>query len=93
MSERIRLHPDVQARERKWVSEFVLNHVVETPGSKLSVEEVFDSYCDWLARNDRGPSMLSIDGFGRLFPKHFERKTAAYGEGTRKVVFGVRVIR
>lgn len=93
MKKRKRVPESTLSHERLWVSEFTLNSIVEQSGGKLAIHDIFDSYCDWLARRELGPSKLSVDGFGRLFPKHFKRATAMLDGGTRKCVFDVKVLR
>lgn len=93
MKERHRIPETTLENERLWVAEFTLNYVVECPGTKLAIQDIFDQYCDWLVRRGLGPSELSVDGFGRLFPKHFKRATGMFENGTRKCVFNIRVIR
>lgn len=83
----------VLAQERAWITQFALTHVFPEPGAKVPISEVFDKYCDFLARKDLGPTKLNIDGFGRLFPKSFRRGPGTIHGKTSKCVFDVRVLR
>ena len=93
-SKRQQLPDSVRAQERQWITQFVLTHVVEDDQTKATpMHVVYDEYCDWLARRDLGPTKLSLDGFGRLFPKNFERKVVGFDGKTYKAVMGVKVER
>lgn len=90
-SERVRVSSNTIASERTLVSAFTMNFLREAPGTKIAIHDVFDAYCAWLKTMGMPESKLSIDGFGRLFPKHFDRGTALIDGGARKCVFDVRV--
>jgi hypothetical protein len=89
-----RTHPSVLIQESSWVTQFVLNHVVSDAAVRaVRMQDIYDSYCDYLARKEMGPSKLTVDSFGRMFPKVFERKNVSFDGRTYKSVVGVRVKR
>lgn len=77
---RIQLPNPVRAREKKWIFQFVLEHVitdVSSPG--VPVRELFKHYKTYVeAMGER--SQLHIDGFGRMLPKSLTRKVTYFQE-------------
>jgi hypothetical protein len=78
--------------EREWITHFALQHLTEDPDAAIiSMEEIFNRYQVFLATQGKG-TQLNIDGFGRLFPKFFTRKSMHYGPGNRVCVIGARLV-
>lgn len=90
--ERVRVSPNTLLAEKTLVSAFTMNFLRAAPGTKTAISDVFQCYRTWLGEMGLGDSKLSVDGFGRVFPKHFKRGTAMMDGGTRKCIFDVRVV-
>lgn len=80
-------------QERAWITQFALNHVISNAGSKVPIADIYNEYCDFLARKNLGPSKLTVDGFGRMFPKGFKRGAGSVNGKCSKCVFDIQVVR
>lgn len=91
---RRQLPPNVLAQERDWIRQFVAMKVIPTEGARVTTAQLFDAYKAWLKKHGIGPTVLTVDGFGRLFPKQFERRTIAHPKkaGTCKGIIGIKVV-
>ena len=76
--------------ESNWINQFVLSHVSSSDGD-LQMWEIFDKYKQYLKKSGN-ETELSIDGFGRLFPKCFERRMILKNGKQLNGVVGVRVV-
>lgn len=41
----------------------------------IPLQEVFDAYQTWRSRNKLPPTVLTVDGFGRMFPQAYPRRS------------------
>ena len=74
--------------ERTFITQFVLTHIFRDPTAlPLPMAEIFEAYKKWRP----GRTCLNIDGFGRMFPKHYRRKVVGVDQGTCRAVLGVRL--
>lgn len=74
MKPRRKIPPLELALEKHCMFQFVMTHVVREEGKRIHMKEIFASYKKWLIAQGCKPSQLTLDGFGRMFPKGFERK-------------------
>jgi hypothetical protein len=66
--------------EKAHVLTFCLNALEHAPGNKITIQHLYDEYQEWLhSRGLRGPK-VSIDGFGRLIPKQYDRRAIYVGD-------------
>ena len=91
MKKRKRITTERLATERKWISQFVIASLRAEPGQKTPICDIFDAYQAWLKKSGLGKTELSIDGFGRMFPKHYSRGSSFLGPHHAKFVFGTRL--
>ena len=76
-------------QEGAMIQNFVMSHIVAGAGAPL--QEIHTAYQKWLKKLKLGESKLSVDSFGRLFPKNFER-ISVYREGKQfRGVAGIEV--
>ncbi len=74
--------------ERKMIEKFYLSRVsTGMPHHYVFTSDLFKVYKEWRG----GKTPLSVDGFGRMLPKHLEKKSVFSDKGTRRAVFGVRL--
>lgn len=90
---RERVPPKVLKEESRMISLFCLLNVMSSKqeAHRISVSELFEAYQAWLKSNGHSPTALSVDGFGRLLPKVYTRKTVNIGGGTSRYVIGVEL--
>jgi phage/plasmid-associated DNA primase len=88
---RPRLKESDWRQEEPRILTFCLDRLQTMPGARTPMREVYSGYQEWLrARGHR--TKLSIDGFGRLFPRCYERKVIAAGKGkTMRALIDVRL--
>lgn len=79
-------------REKQDILQFALSNLVPSEG-KIFVQDIFHAYQDWRIDQHLGDSELSVDGFGRLFPKNFQRRTLYVDGEIRKGIHGVSLIK
>jgi hypothetical protein len=68
--------PKTLAAENAAITQFLFDVALPAPGVKLPLQEVFEAYENWRQDHELPPSKLNIDGFGRLFPKAYPRRSA-----------------
>jgi hypothetical protein len=79
------------SREHTDILTFVLNCMVPRPEHFMFSEEIFEGYQRWRKKLGLTPSELSVDSFGRLFPKHIKRVSISRAGRTRRGVRGYEV--
>jgi hypothetical protein len=91
MKKRRTLPPKQLAAENAAITQFLFDVGRSVPGAKLPLQTVFMVYQEWRKRNKIKPSVLTIDGFGRLFPHAFPRRAAYWPpvKHSLKCVFGL----
>ena len=80
------------AYERGWILQFVLSRLEPDPCERVAIIDVFTAYKAWLVRYKNTKSVLTIDGFGRLFPKGFLRKPVCFNYETRNAIIGMKLV-
>lgn len=77
--------------EKAAITQFILSRTIPTEAARTPMGVFFKDYRSWRAITRRGNSRLSIDGFGRLFPKTYKRGSVywAPGKRTHKCVLGL----
>lgn len=90
---RERVPPKVLKEESRMISLFCLLNVMSSKDEnhRIPVAGLFEAYQDWLEANGYAPTAISVDGFGRLLPKVYTRKTVNTGGGTSRYVIGVEL--
>lgn len=73
---RKQLAPRTRSAEKAAITQFVFDAVQPAPDAQTPIQAVFDAYQGWRDKNQLPPSALNIDGFGRLFPHIYPRKSA-----------------
>lgn len=81
------------AAENAAITQFVFDCTFPVKGNKVPLQDVFLVYKLWRKRNGLKPSILTIDGFGRLFPHAYARKSSYWPSAKHalKCVFGLGV--
>jgi phage/plasmid-associated DNA primase len=75
--------------ETRRIMEFCLSELRTTgDGAKVPIEEVYDAYKAWVAEQGQ-KTKVSIDSFGKRFPKHYKREFRSIMGVTHRVVMGV----
>jgi hypothetical protein len=68
--------PKLLAAENAAITQFLFDETEPMKKAKIPLYIFFERYQDWRKRNKFVPTKLTIDGFGRLFPHAFPRKSA-----------------
>lgn len=86
-----RLPQKILEAEKAAITQFVVSRTLPDESVRTPMGELFKDYRSWRAKTRRGNSRLTVDGFGRLFPKTYKRATSywAPGKGTFKCVMGL----
>lgn len=79
--------PKLLAAEYAAITQFLFDRTTPDSQAKLPMFDMFEAYQDWRQVNKMRPTKLTIDGFGRLFPKVFERGSAYHPELKHAVKF------
>ncbi len=89
----LRLPLGVLAAEKRDITQFVVSKTRPTKEFNTPIRELFSAYRSWRFHTRRGNSLLSVDGFGRLFPKNFKRASVYHAplKNTIKCVIGLEV--
>ncbi len=74
--------------ETSRIQAFALSEIEPKEGSKVSMVEVFTRYEDWAASRGFVPLEMTIDSFGRLFPKTFPRRIIVHAGKTARGIIG-----
>lgn len=85
---RKRLKEEDWRREEPRILAFCLDLVKPKENHRISMKQLFDAYNTWLKHRGYDDSVLSVDGFGRLFPKSFPRQTLVIGGEVRRGIKG-----
>lgn len=87
------LNPKLLAAENAAITQFVFDCTFPFRGNKVPLAAVFSVYALWRKKNGLKPSILTIDGFGRLFPRAYPRKSSYWppAKHALKCVFGLGV--
>lgn len=93
VSSRERVPPRVLKEESRMISLFCMLNVFSSkdPKARIPVSELYTAYEAWIRERGYSGTALSVDGFGRLLPKVYTRKTVNAGGGTARYVIGVEV--
>lgn len=93
MKKRKNLHPKILAAESAAMTQFLFDCGYARQGAKTPLREFFAAYQLWRRRNKMPPTELTVDGFGRLFPNAFPRKSSYWppAKHALKCVFGLEV--
>lgn len=70
---RKQIPPSVLAADKRMVLQFAAECLRKCPNSRTPTWQMFESFKRYAERNNHRVS-ISIDGFGRLLPKHIKRK-------------------
>ena len=92
MSKKRCIPRDVRAKERGWILQFTLLKLEADASERVAIMDVFAAYKKWVQAKKGTASVLSIDGFGRLFPKGFMRKPVCFNYETRNAIIGMRLV-
>lgn len=87
------LHPSVLAAEKAAITQFMFDVSEPEKGAKIPLSHVYKHYHVWRRSLKLSKSALTLDGFGRLFPKSYERR-GTYWAGAKhslKCVFGLKL--
>ncbi len=79
------------AQEKRTIFQFCVDHVVWQEAAIITMVEVFSAYKAWRKGYGWVETKLSIDGFGRLFPKNFARKSVWRDGKLLHAVVNVRI--
>lgn len=92
-TKRKNLSPRVLAAENSAITQFLFDRTSPFQDGKIPLQRVFDCYQAWRAKNAMPPTALTIDGFGRLFPHAYPRKSAYWAPAGHalKCVFGLEL--
>lgn len=82
------------SQEKDLIYQFLLNHLIKDRYSRgVATADLFEGYKRYLNRNEYPKTELSIDSFGKLFPKSFKRRTIYFNESlTAKGIARVRLL-
>lgn len=85
------LSRSVLSAESAAITQFIFDRTMPDPQAKLPLKFFYQSYRVWRVSKKMSPTKLNIDGFGRLFPHVYERKSAYWGPAKHalKCVFGL----
>jgi hypothetical protein len=85
------LPPRQLAAENAAITQFLFDCAKPYAPAKLPLGEFFGAYMLWRKRNQMKPTALNIDGFGRLFPHAYPRKSSYWppAKHALKCVFGL----
>lgn len=85
--------PKDLAAESAAITQFLFDVAEPKEGTKLPLQVVFQRYHLWRSKNRLTPTRLSIDGFGRLFPHVYPRKSAYWAPAAHslKCIFGLSI--
>ena len=78
-------------QEKMDILQFALDSVKPEANNRGFMHEIMERYNLWRIAHGKKPSDLSIDGFGRLFPKHFCRATLCRNGEVYKGVRGIAI--
>lgn len=76
-------------QEKTDIIQFALDKIALEANTRVFMHELFEAYDTWRAKRKKDASALSIDGFGRLFPKHFHRATLCRNGEVFKGIRGI----
>lgn len=68
-------------QEKKDIILFVTAYLKIAPNESVFISDIFASYKKWRRLGHKEPSILSIDGFGKMFPNGYHRNVI-YIEGS-----------
>lgn len=90
-SKRRVLPPKQLAAENAAITQFLFDRAKPYAPAKLPLGLFFIEYAAWRKKNKMKPTVLNIDGFGRLFPHAYPRKSAYWppAKHALKCVFGL----
>lgn len=89
--DRPRIKPAVYRAEEPRIIAFCLDMLTERAGFATPIREVYEEYRYWLRARGHDDTALSLDGFGRMFPKAYGRKTVVTLEGQLSAVKDVEI--
>lgn len=73
---RVNKPKDVLAAESGAITQFMFDVTYPLEGAKFPLEHVLEVYKVWRKKNKMSETVLSVDGFGRLFPHVYPRGPA-----------------
>lgn len=90
-AKRKNIAPKLLAAENSAITQFLFDATLPLKEAKMPLAVVFDGYRVWRKRNKMPATKLTIDGFGRLFPHVYPRKSAYWppAKHALKCVFGL----
>lgn len=80
---------EILAREKRDIQLFILDDFIPSKESRILISDVYLAYKSWRKRMKLPGTILALDGFGRMFPKHFERKLIRRGDVVANAVIGM----
>jgi hypothetical protein len=88
MKKEIRKNIDAQTLhvERAQIAQFVAENVRVAPGAHFFIHDAYDRYQWWLKTTGLPKTVVSVSGFGRLFPEQFKRIVLSRGERVQRGV-------
>jgi len=93
MKNRVRHKADDLSREKSNILHFMMNECVPDCLSFEYTQDLFESYMKYRAKHHLDPTLLSVDGFGRLLPKNFKRKYICVRGHRGHAVIGVALVK
>jgi hypothetical protein len=89
--QRKRLKESDWRREEPRILAFCLDIIKPEPNHRLSMEGIFEEYRKWLKTRRQEDTVLSIDGFGRLFPRVYPRRTIVVAGEVKRGLVGYKL--
>lgn len=86
-------HED-RASEYWFIYFFSVECLEKIEGERVAIEDVFFAYKQWkhkVRKNNSGVARLSIDSFGKLLPKVYERKVMKINGESKRMLLDTRI--
>lgn len=80
MVPRKNIPPKILKEETRQIGHFFFECVAPCEGNKLSIHHIFESYKKWRETEGLPKTAVSVDGFGRLFPRSYRRGSTYFPE-------------
>lgn len=61
-------------KERQDLISFLVQNLAHEPESRVFLKDIFAAYKEWRIKLGLPETLVTIDGFGRIFPKSYIRK-------------------
>lgn len=87
-----RVKKEILQREKADIFSFVCDHVQPDDDCFIFVIDAYEAYCEWRERELKERSTISVDSFGKMFPKTFARKNIGRGGRISRGILGVKLV-